>query len=415
MMTKLITDLRSLSPYLLLVFAGCWLGGIFDGMDSNLFSVMLPNIMKEILGTTDKHAVSQAGSVITAVFLIGWTCGGILIGLIGDKLGRVKSMVVSILLYSLFTGLTGLAHSIPELAAYRFLTGLGIGGELVSITTLLSEVWPEKHRAFAVGALVTSYQAGVLLSGLVTQVVPDWRWAFFIGAIPALLALVLRLRLKEPEKWQTAKAEDTERKLPLTAIFEVQHRRSLIIGTTAFAGLLIAYWASLAWVPTWIQDLLGPNHVGMEKSIATVYHSIGGILGCLTAGLIANRVGRRLTIVIGAVGAFLVSMMMFKGMTHFSEAVYWGHGALGYFTGILQAIMYIFLPELFPTLIRATAVGFCFNGGRVAGAIAALNVGTLVLLLGGYAESAMAFSYAYLIAALVAFMARETKNQPLPE
>lgn len=414
-MKAIIKDFFSLSPYYALVFVGCWLGGIFDGMDSNLFPVLVPNIMKDLLGTTDKIVVSQNASVITAVYLLGWTAGGILIGLIGDKLGRVKSMVLSILLYSIFTGLVGLCQDIWQLGACRFLTGLGIGGELVSISTLLSEVWPERSRAFAVGALITSYQAGVLLSGLVTQAIPDWRMAFFVGALPALLALLLRMNLKEPEKWQQAKADDAEQKLPLLRIFESQFRKNLIIGSLAFAGLLVGYWASLVWVPTWIQDLLGPDHVGTEKSTATIYHSILGIAGCLSSGILANYIGRRFTILTGAIGAFLSCLFMFKTLHSFSDMVYVGHSSLGFFTGMLQGVIYIYLPELFPTILRATAVGFCLNAGRIAAAFAALNVGTLVKLLGGYDDAAMAFAYAFLLSALIFFVAPETRGQTLPE
>lgn len=416
--SSLWQELKSLQPYYWLVFLGCWVGGVFDGMDSNLFPVMLPNILKELLHTTDKSQISQAGSQVTFLFLIGWTLGGIVMGLIGDKLGRVRSMVISILLYSIFTGLSGLAQDVPQLALCRFLTGIGIGGELVSISTMLSEIWPNRSRAIAVGALITSYQGGVLLSGIVTQVVTDWRQAFFVGAIPALLALLLRLKLNEPEKWIEEKQRQKTQNVktaPLKEIFALPHIKNTIVGSLVFCGLLIGYWASLVWIPTWIQDLLGANHTGSEKSIATVYHSLGGILGCFSAGFLAVKFGRKPTILFGSIGGFFTSAWLFFSNTQFSEMIYWQDAVLGYFISVLQAIIYIYLPELFPTRIRATAVGFCLNAGRVAAAFASLNVGTFVLCFGGYAQAAFVFSFSYLLAALVLIIAQETKGQELPD
>ncbi|MDX1921077.1 MAG: MFS transporter, partial [Candidatus Caenarcaniphilales bacterium] len=151
--------LHGIGKYHIVVFVCCWLGGIFDGMDSTLMSVVLPSAISELIGSTDKLQVSQIGSYVGAIFLLGWTAGGVVFGYIGDKFGRVKSMIFSILLYAMFTGLSGLAQNWPQLACCRFLTGLGIGGELVSIATFLAEVWPERSRAIAVGALITSYQA----------------------------------------------------------------------------------------------------------------------------------------------------------------------------------------------------------------------------------------------------------------
>ena len=415
-------EMLQLPSYYWLVFVGCWVGGIFDGMDSNMFPVLLPNILHDILHTTDKAIISHAGSVITCVFLLGWTAGGVLIGFVGDKLGRVKSMVLSILLYSIFTGLVGLTHTVWQLAICRFLTGLGIGGELVSISTLLSEVWPERSRAFIVGILITSYQAGVLLSGLVSQWVPDWRWAFFAGAIPAVLALLLRLKLSEPEKWLEEKNRQVcagEKSFPLITIFEPQYRQNLILGSFIFGGLLIGYWASLVWIPTWIQDLItrtpGIISNGHEKSIATVYHSIGGIMGCTIAGLLADKIGRRVTIVVGVMGGFITSVILFTTNPVFSTLIYWQDFILGLFISILQAIIYIYLPELFPTKIRATGVGFCLNVGRVAASIACLYMGTLVLALGGYAQAALVFSVAYLLTLIAVLFAPETKGKLLPQ
>jgi MFS family permease len=387
-------------------------------MDSNLFAVMLPNAIQELSHSMDKHVVSQIGSVVTFVFLIGWMLGGILFGVIGDKLGRVKSMVFSILLYAIFTGAAGLAQEPWQLALCRFLTGLGIGGELVSISTLLSEAWPERSRTIAVGSLITSYQVGVLLSGVITKVVTDWRSVFLIGALPALFAIVLRLRMQEPEKWLEDKARQEQGEKvasPLSEIFTPQHRKNVLVGALAFGALLIGYWASLAWIPTWIHDLVGPNTTGTEKSTATIYHGTAAVVGCVLAGYMANGMGRRGTIMLSSIGAFIASAILFETNPYFSDIIYWEDALLGFFIGICQAVMYIYLPELFPTRVRATAVGFCLNAGRLSAAIAALFVGTLVAFFGGYAQAAMAFACPYLIGFIAAWIGQETNGVALPD
>ncbi|MBY0405212.1 MAG: MFS transporter [Cyanobacteria bacterium] len=423
------------NKYHLIVFLGCWFGGIFDGMDSNLFSVMLPNAIQDLAHTDAKSVISQLGSQVTSVFLVGWMLGGVIFGIVGDKLGRVKSMVLSILLYAIFTGAAGFAQDPFQLGLCRFLTGLGIGGELVSIATLLSETWPERSRALAVGALITSYQIGVLCSAIITTYVHDWRTVFFVGALPAVLAIFLQLQLHEPEKWKKDKekqeAENALQQSNAPQHSEVSHtnapiprkqglfgpstRGNVILGSIAFGSLLIGYWASLSWIPTWIHDLLGNQSNGTEKSIATIYHAIAAILGCLLSGVLADSIGRRYTIMISCVGSFAASALLFMTNTQFSEMIYWQDAMLGFFIGLMQAVMYIYLPELFPTRLRATAVGFCLNAGRFSAAIAALYVGTLVAFFGGYAEALMAFSVPYLVGLIAAGIGKETKGQELPD
>jgi MFS family permease len=269
-----------------------------------------------------------------------------------------------------------------------------------------------------VGSLITSYSVGVFLSGWVTTVVPEWRYAFFVGALPAVMAILLRLKLDEPEKWKQEKENQLATQyqvLPLKEIFQPQYRRNLVLGGTVFGSLLVGYWASLAWVPTWIQDLLGSQAVGIEKSIATQYHGIGSFIGCLLAGVLAEQWGRRWTIAIGSLGAFLVSAWMFLSNAHFSSIIYWQDALLGLFIGGLQGIIYIYLPELFPTRVRATAVGFCLNVGRFVTAIAVLFMGPLVSFFGGYAGAATAFACAYVIGVGAGLLGQETKGQILPE
>lgn len=411
-----------------LVFLGCWLGGIFDGMDSTLYAVVQHDAIAEVAHTLDRAVISEIGAAVMSVFLLGWVLGGIAFGIIGDKFGRVTAMILSILLYALFTGVAGFAHSPEQLGFCRFLTGFGIGGELVTIATMLSECWPERSRAVAVGSLITSYQTGVFLAGFVPMLVYDhlanlsflggftgWRIVFFVGALPAVLAILIRTQMGESEKWLEARSQSTSNALPLVALFQGGHSRNILIGAGAFGGLLIGYWASLSWIPTWIQDLLG-NAItnGTEKTIATQYHGIGAVIGCIASGFLALTIGRRWTIMLSYLGAFLVSAYMFTTNPVFSTAIYWQDGLLGFFIGIAQAIMYVYLPELFPTQIRATAVGFCLNAGRLVTAIAVFFLGTVVAYFGSYALALLAFSFSYLAAIIAGFLGEETRGNVLP-
>jgi MFS family permease len=405
-----------------LVFIGCWLGGVFDGMDSNIFSVLLPDALRELANTSDKAVIGYLGSVVTFVFLVGWMLGGVAFGWIGDRYGRVKAMIGSILLYALFTGAAGFAQTPAQLAICRFLTGLGIGGELVSIATLLSETWPERSRAFSVGSLLTSYQVGVLLSGVLSEWIPSWRVVFMVGALPALTAIFIRLKMDEPEKWQAEQARHQQAGGAETSsapggwreVFTPAYRRDVWVGAIAFGALLTGYWASLVWIPTWIQSL--PGITGKEKAIATIWHGAVASLGCLSAGGLANWLGRRWSISFSFLGCFAASALLFLTNAKFTPVIYLQDALLGFFIGLCQSLLYIYLPELFPTRVRASATGVCLNAGRVCAAVGALNVGVLVVALGGYAQAAFTFAaVAYPLGALAVLFGRETRGKPLPD
>lgn len=417
--------------YHLLIFLGCWLGGIFDGMDSTLMSVAGPKAIAELVGTTDKAVVGTVASFVSSLFLLGWMGGGILFGVVGDKLGRVKSMIFSILLYALFTGLAGWAQSWQQLAACRFLTGLGIGGELVSISTFLAEVWPSRSRAIAIGALITSYQAGVFIAGAINTVFQGWREAFWMGALPALLVIFLRMALKESDRWVEARERQLKSEQPTShfkTLFQPQNAKGLWVGGLAFGGLLIGYWASLSWIPFWIQDLLHGNGAGNERGIATMYQGVAAMLGCSLAGVFSDTIGRKYTNMLSALGCLAASAFLFLSYTTFSPSIYWSVALLGFFIGLNQAVMYIYLPELFPTLVRASATGFCLNMGRLVTAISVFYVGDLIKLvlrlnlgqtlfgnaqLSAYGVAAILFSGSYLFTAIAAAFGDETKNRTL--
>ncbi len=408
---------------LIVIFLGCWMGGVFDGMDSTLMTVAMPAALGELLQTTDKAYISSHASFITSAFLIGWTLGGLVFGYIGDRFGRVRAMMFSIVLYAVFTGLAGFAQNSFHLGVCRFLTGLGIGGELVSITTYLAEVWNPKGRTIAIGVLLTSYQAGVLLAGVVNYFIPDWRMVFFIGALPALLAVLVRLTMKESPAWEAAQRHEEVRQEQSSSggegtpslVHELwfSYRRNAIIGALLFGSLLIGYWASLSWIPMWIQSILPPNAGGQERSIATITQGVCAVVGCAMSGILCDRFGRKFSIFFGFAGCFVCSWLLFATNPTFTTGVYLETGLLGFFIGLAQANLYIYLPELFPTRIRATGVGFGLNAGRITTAVAVFFLSVVVAALGSHAFAALTFAGSYLIGCVIVFSAPETKGKGL--
>lgn len=397
----------------LFLFALLWLGGIFAGMNASIFGVVLPEALNDLLQNPSRQAISHWGSWIMSSFLFGWMAGGILLGIAADRYGRVLAMTVSILFYACFTGLAGLARNPFDLMICRFLAGVGVGGEMLCISILLAEHFSSGSRALAIGALITSYQAGVFLSGFVAALFPDWRISFGVGALPAVLALASFFGVEESPRWKMR--NEIQDKPASLSLFQGGYRWSLFVGTVAFGSLLIGYWASLSWTPTWIQSLLSETATGQEKNTATMLHAFAAILGCVLAGVLSNGVGRIPVIIASFSGAFFVSAWMFLGNDVFSSKIYFQYALLGLCAGVAQAVMYIYLPELFPTDLRATAVGFCLNIGRIITATAVFFVGVFVTWLGGYPTALFCFSLFYLLGPIVILFGKETRAQALPD
>src|SRR5271169_2882702 len=195
---------QGVSRYQLLVLLVAWLGWVFDSMDATIYNLVLTPALRELLGSRNTpENIGWYGGIILAIFLVGWAVGGILFGILADYLGRARTLVITILIYAVFTGLAGFAHSWWQLAIYRFLTALGIGGEWAAGAALVAEVWPEAKRARAAGVLQSAWAAGFLIAAVVNLLLREhgWRSLFVVGVAPAVVALFVRLWVKEPERW----------------------------------------------------------------------------------------------------------------------------------------------------------------------------------------------------------------------
>lgn len=391
-------------------FGLCWAGGAFAGMDATMMLVLRPEALAELGAGA---GAGRDAAIINALYMLGWAVGGVAIGTMSDRIGRVRAMALSISLYAVFTGLAGLAASWEQLLVLRFVAGMGVGGELVAISTYMAEIWPARTRAIAMGCLVTAFQAGILFAGAVTGWAEGWRSALFLGALPALLIAPLKLTLHESGRWQQARALGERRPGLLSSWRELARgdARRLWVGLLAFGGFQMAYWAALAWLPTWVERLPGVTAPLAAGAAVLASHGVGAIGGALVAGLLATALGRRPTLLLAFAGSLATSTLLFLTNRAFSPIIAWEAAAFGVFAGMAYGVLYLYLPELFPTRLRATATGLCMNLGRLPTAIAILSVGVLVGLLGGYAHAAAVFGIGHVVALAAALFGPETRDR----
>jgi MFS family permease len=409
--------------WLVLVIASA--GWIFDAMEGQLYNLTRDAMMREILHG-DVARQKFWSDAILAAFLLGGTLGGVVFGNLADRFGRKPAMAVSILFYSVFSGLTFFATNVWHVAILRFLVALGVGGEWSVAAALVAEVFPPRARARAGGIFHGSSVAGVWLAtaaGLV--VASDWRYAYLIGVIPALLVLWVRTRIKEPERWQhAAQAEASGAKPQQLGSFRDLFGNRMLATRAIFGVLLAAVGLATFWcVVVAGQDLAREflMHQGVDRAVAAErakiaygYVQVMGMLACFLAfGPIAERIGRRATFVILHVGAAAV-----VPITCYLPHTYWQLllilPVFGFFTGGMHAGYAIYFPELFPDRLRATGTGLCFNGGRF--------IAAPLLFLSGSIKSSMDLRLAitmlagmYLLGAVILLFMPETKGQPLPE
>lgn len=386
----------AITPYQWVLFITLYLAGSFSGMNASLFSVVLPQAIGELSSGSTPSEISFWGSCVMSSFLLGWMLGGIILGIASDRLGRVKTLAFSIFLYAVFTALAGCVQTVYQLAICRFVIGIGVGGTMLGVTIFLSEAWPQRLRAVALASLVASYQVGVFLAGFASQLFPNWRIAFIAGLLPVFIACFVWAYFDEPEKRKTASSLDSS-----------QTKKNLLLGSAIFSSLLIGYWASLSWIPTWMQGIVEQESFQATKNISTMAHGVCAIVGCMIAGLLAERFGRRGVISASFAGSTCSSLAMFLGHSSFTWSVHALNGALGFMIGIAQGVMYIYLAELFTANNRAACVGFCLNAGRLLTAIAVLFLSSIMMWLGGYAQALSFFSLIYLVGSALIWVKQE--------
>ncbi len=401
-----------------LVLSAAFLGWMFDGVEIAIFPVVARPALQELLGpgTTDQQVGPWMG-YITALFLLGAAGGGLAFGWLGDKVGRVRAMIASILTYSIFTGACYFAHAPWQLGLFRFIAALGMGGEWSLGVALVMECWPESKRPLLSGIIGAGSNFGLALVGIVTWIFPvkpdSWRWVMLAGAAPAILALWIAVRVPESHRWQEAVKTRTTH--PLAEVFG----RNLLVVTLlaiAFASVvLIGTWGSVQWMVLWADQMAGKT-MPEAKAITLLLLAFGAIVGCFIGSAMGERMGRRPAYFAMCLVSLLSCGFLFRTVSEFGPLFLVMSFLVGVFTASFYGWLPLYLPELFPTRARATGQGVCFNGGRVLAAVGAITQGQLVTYFdGSYAKAGSIVTLIYLVGMVLIWFGPETKGRPLPE
>lgn len=382
------------------ITAGCWLAfgicffsNVLGGTVSTLMSAYLPTVVSDLLGDVGDQKLADVSAFINSLYILGWTAGGLTWGAISDRIGRARALTLSTAFFGIFTFAVTLATTWELVVVLRVLSGFGVGGVLVISATLLSEIIAERWRPVFIGILSIGFPVGIFSAGLVTLLFADWHTGFRVGLLPLLIALISLWGLKESGKWRASKAAaNRARGLVLTPA----DKANLLKGSLIFGSMLIGLWAIFSWVPTWVQSLLVGSGGQRERGLSMMLLGGGGLIGGFFSGWVANAVGLRKAMMICFAACMVLSFLLFKVNTAFSWVIFPEIVVLALFFGISQGLLSTYIPGLFPTAIRATATGICFNVGRVFTAAAVFFVGVLVVALGGYGNAIFTFSFVFL-------------------
>jgi MFS family permease len=388
-----------------------WLGWTFDGLDMHLYTLVYAPFVAELLNasSTRDPSVGRYASIIQAGFLLGWALGGGLFGRIGDVLGRSRTLSLTVLTFAVFTGLSCLAQTWWQLLIFRFLSALGIGGEWAVGASLLSETWPRRWRVWIAAVLQTGVNVGVLLAILANVamagiVATQPRWIFVVGILPAFLVFWIRKAVPEPEEWHAARRAAHGNEPRIRDLFRGDVRRTTFLVMSVCAVSLTAHWAFTFWHQIQFKNL--PEVVGASPADKNAWGTkllflimISSIAGNFVAALIAKWVGYRKAIAVMCFGYFL-AMLAAYGSVRTHDELYWWLILPGLFQGVF-ALFTMYLPPLFPTLLRTTGAGFCYNIGRVVSAAGVVFFG-LFQELGDYRRTLLWAGMLFLPAALLA-------------
>jgi len=397
---------ENMTGYHWVLFVICFLGTAFAGMISTLMSVYLPIAVKDLLGNKSQDQLDTISAYINSVFIFGGAFGGMISGIISDKAGRKTAVIFSIACYSVFTILTGYMPNWWGVVICRFFSGFGLGAILVTGTTIMIEEWPQKTKAIFIGFLSIGIPVGIFSAGVINYFVSSWRQGFLIGVIPLAIAILSAFLLKESEKWKFDRAQVVEHKKENEKIFSVAHRYDLIKGSIIFGTMLIGLWAIFSWIPTWIQSLIATGDAQKERGLSMMMLGMGGLTGGFLSGWITNAFGARRSMLLCLFVCAVLSFVLFKTNATFSTAIYVEIAVMSLFFGVSQGVLSVYIPGLFPVVIRGTATGFCFNTGRVITATAVLFVGVLVSALGGYGNSLFIFSLVFVIGFIATLLSK---------
>ncbi len=408
------------SSRLWLTLLAAFLGWMFDGMEMGIFPLVARPALQQMQaasGVVSEQFVQEWMGRITALFLVGAAAGGLLFGWLGDRIGRVRAMTYSILTYSIFAGLSYFAQEPWQLGGLRALGALGMGGEWSLGVALVMESWPEDKRPLMAGLIGASANLGYcLIAGLamVFKITQDsWRWVMLVGATPALLTFFIRLFVPESERWQAAVRKSAVS--PVREIFGKQLRPRTLLAIAFASVALIVTWGIVQWIPSWA-DQMTHGAQPKTKAFAQFWQSFGAIVGSLAAPLIGLRFGRR-PVYFGLCLTSLVACWALFGLFAKVNASFFVTVAVvGMCTASFYGWLPQYLPELFPTRVRATGQGLAFNFGRILAATGAWQMGAVMTYFDhSYAKAGMTISLVYVAGMALIWLAPETRGRALPD
>ena len=428
--------IRDVTRYQWMVFLVAWLGWSLDNTDFNLFALVLRPALTELLGGNPPIAeIGRVGGILSMVGLLGWALGGFCFGVVGDYIGRVRTLALSVVMVAIFTALQGFSQGPVVFGICRFFTGVGTGAELVVGIPLVAEAFAEAQRAKVLGIMMTGGGFGSLLGGQLFALVGPygWRYVLFAGVLPALILLLIRRGLDEPERFQVAHARrealkatadlsDADRhflSFKPKQLFSRDLRYNTMVGVLFCLGTLLAIWTSQIWLPTIQGQVLARGGITGAAAVPLIGNGmtlwgLGGILGYTAFGFVADTIGRRPTIVLYNIGTITSGLYLYLGLQDYSlypvMLPVFGFFVFGVFSGHA-----IYLPELFPTHVRATAVSFCNGSGRVITSFGPLVAGLLAAPFAGDFAKATSVITCFAALSIVAMaLGRETKDDILP-
>ena len=389
------------TTYLVGLFTVCFLSSTLGGTVSTLMSVYLPVVVKDLVGNLSQEKMNEIGAYINSIFIFGWTFGGVVWGMISDKVGRKKGFILCTIFYGVFTALTTISPTWFLVMLCRFLAGFGVGGVLVTTTILVAEAWTDRKKAIALGILSISIPVGIFSAGLINYLLPSWRQAFLTGIIPALVGITSIFILRENDNEEKeSRAIDQHAQLQ-NHFFSSAYRKNIIAGSIVFGTMLIGLWAVFAWLPSWVQSISTDVDAQHDRGLSMMIMGMGGLTGGFISGWVVNAFGLRKTMITCFVVCFIMTFFLFKLNHVFSVAAYVELIFLALFFGISQGALSVYIPSLFPANVRASATGFCFNVGRLFTGAAVFFVGSLVIFFGGYANAIFIFSFVFVLGLII--------------
>jgi MFS family permease len=415
------------------------IGWMFDGYETYALILTVGVALHQLLLPAQYAQIPAYAGTIIGITLLGWGVGGFIGGILADYIGRRRTMILAILAYSLTTGLSGLAWDWVSFALLRFLVGIAIGSEWSTGASMTAEVWPDHARGRGAGLMQCGLGIGFFLASFVWLFVSGygpgaWRIMYFIGVIPALFALWLRTSVDESQKWEhtnekrksarekkksgtTMAAEDHAlTRFTVADLFsDPQIRKHAITTFLMSLTTTVAWWGISTWVAPFVAAAAGKAGLPPQTwaAYAGMSYNIGAIVGYIGLGFLADRFGRKPIVMIFFAGALVMTYALYMWVTDLNLLLVVA-AINGFFTLGQYSWMAVWLPELFPTRMRATGMAFAFNAPRFVAFLGPLFAGLLIAQFGGFSKMAVAFSLIYILGFIVVPFLPETKGSPLP-